>query len=103
LRGSAVSKCRLAGHSPWTRDASNPQPITIDDLEAAELDASLKATVQAEGIGALAFIPLTARGELVGKFMTYYETRPAFTAAEVDLAVTIARQLGFSLERRPRR
>jgi two-component sensor histidine kinase len=55
--------------------------------------------VRGEGIRALAFIPLTARGELVGKFMTYYGDRHAFAGAEIDLAVTIARQLGFSLER----
>ena len=55
--------------------------------------------MKAEGIAALAFIPLTARGELVGKFMTYYSVPHLFTDAETDLAVTIARQLGFGLER----
>jgi PAS domain S-box-containing protein len=89
----------VEGHSPWTRDSSNPQPISIDDIERAEFDASLKATVKAEGIGALAFIPLIARGALVGKFMAYYPTPHVFTAADIDLAVTIARQLGFSIER----
>ena len=32
--------------------------------------------------------------------MTYYDEPHVFSVAEVDLAVTIARQLGFSLERR---
>ena len=68
----------VEGHSPWTREVSNPDPITIDDIDAAELEDSLKATVKAEGIAALAFIPLTARGELVGKFMTYYGAPHAF-------------------------
>ena len=89
----------VEGHSPWTRDSKDPQPISIDDIERAELDASLKATVKAEGIRALAFIPLIARGELVGKFMAYYPTPHVFTEADIDLAVTIARQLGFSIER----
>ena len=96
---SDIYRRAVEGHSPWTRDDRNPQPITIDDLDTAELDASLKATVKAEGIGALAFIPLTVRGQLVGKFMTYYRARHVFTRSELDLAVTIARQLGFSLER----
>src|SRR5262249_60348226 len=51
----------VEGHSPWTRDTRDPQPITVNDIDAAALDASLKTTVKAEGIGALAFIPLTAR------------------------------------------
>jgi PAS domain S-box-containing protein len=89
----------VEGHSPWTRETKDPQPISIDDIDRAELDGSLKATVKAEGIAALAFIPLIATGELVGKFMAYYPTPHAFTAADIELAVTIARQLGFSIER----
>jgi two-component sensor histidine kinase len=89
----------VEGHSPWTRETKDPQPISVSDIDSAELDASLKATVKAEGIGALAFIPLTAAGQLVGKFMAYYEAPHSFTDAELDLAVTIARQLGFGLER----
>jgi GAF domain-containing protein len=53
--------------------------------------------VNAEGIGALAFIPLTANGQLIGKFMTYYAVPHEFSPAEIELAVTIARQLGFAL------
>jgi len=90
----------VEGHSPWTRATKDPQPISIGDIDAADLDPSLKATVKAEGIGALAFIPVTEKGELVGKFMTYYNAAHAFSEAEMVLAVTIARQLGFSLERR---
>src|SRR6185503_910420 len=72
----------VEGHSPWSRESKDPQPITIDDIGHAELDASLKATVTAEGIAALAFIPLIARGELVGKFMAYYPTPHVFTEGE---------------------
>lgn len=89
----------VEGHSPWSRDTRNAEPIAVDDIDAAALDAALKATVRAEGIGALAFIPLTARGELIGKFMTYYATPHDFARGELELALTIARQLGFGLER----
>jgi PAS domain S-box-containing protein len=89
----------VEGHSPWTRDAKDPEPLCMEDVETAELPDSLKNTVRAEGIGALAFIPLVANGELIGKFMTYYRAPHVFSAAELDLAVTIARQLGFGLER----
>ena len=90
----------VEGHSPWTRDVKDPQPLCVENVETADFPESLKNTVRAEGIGALAFIPLVANGELIGKFMTYYEAPHVFSAAEVDLAVTIARQLGFGLERR---
>ena len=87
------------GHSPWTSDAKNPQPICIDDVAKADLDASLQATIEAEGIGALAFVPLVSSGRLIGKFMSYYDAPHAFTDAELDLAVAIGRQLGFGVER----
>ena len=87
------------GHSPWTPDATDAQPICIDDVESADLAEPLRATIKAEGIGALAFIPLVTGGKLVGKFMSYYDTSHVFTAAELDLAVAIGRQLGFGVER----
>ncbi|MEJ0078147.1 MAG: PAS domain S-box protein [Alphaproteobacteria bacterium] len=89
----------VEGHSPWTADAANPAPVRISDIASADLDGSLKQTVAAEGIGALAFIPLMADGRLIGKFMVYYDTPHEFADTEIDLAVTIARQLGFSIER----
>jgi PAS domain S-box-containing protein len=87
------------GNSPWTRDMKDPEPICIGDVEAAYLPESVKAAVRAERIGALAFFPLVASGDLIGKFMTYYDTPRVFSEAEVKLAVTIARQLGFGIER----
>jgi len=90
----------VEGQSPWTRHVKDPQPLCIENVETADLSDTLRNTVRGEGIGALAFIPLVANGRLIGKFMTYYDVPHVFSAAEVDLAVTIARQLGFSLERR---
>jgi PAS domain S-box-containing protein len=90
----------VEGHSPWTRQTRDPAPILTADIDATDLDPALKATIKAEGIAALAFIPLTVGGELAGKFMTYYNAPQEFTANDTELAVTIARQLGFSIERR---
>ena len=89
----------VEGHSPWTRDSLDPKPICIADIDTAEIDESLRATVKGEGVGALAFIPLVEKGELVGKFMTYYGAQHVFTDAEMDIAITIARQLGFAVGR----
>ena len=89
----------VEGHSPWMRDVRDPEPLCIENVEMVDLSESLKATVEKEGIGSLAFIPLMARGALIGNFMTYYEAPHAFSEAELDLAVTIARQLGFTVDR----
>jgi PAS domain S-box-containing protein len=96
---SADYRRAVEGHSPWPHDADDPQPIAVDAVESADLDASLKAIAHAEGIAALAFIPLVTDAKLVGKFMAYYAACHTFTDAELSLALTIARQLGSSLER----
>jgi PAS domain S-box-containing protein len=87
------------GHSPWMLDDANPEPVCMPDLDRAELDQPLKNIVKQEGIGALAFIPLMAEGRLVGKFMVYYETPRQIDGEAIELALTLARQLGFAIER----
>lgn len=90
----------VEGHSPWAADTRDPKPVCIEDIELADLkDDSLKRTVQAEGIRALAFIPMWPAGRLIGKFMAYYDTPHIFSEAELDLAGTIAHQLGFGIQR----
>jgi PAS domain S-box-containing protein len=87
------------GHSPWKAGERNPEPICIDDIDKSDMSDDLRAAIRNEGIRALAFIPITANGATVGKFMTYYDSPRAFDHETIELAVTVARQLGFSLER----
>lgn len=89
----------LRGHSPWKPGERDPQPIFVSDIDDTGEADWIKQTIRDEGICALGFIPLVADGEVVGKFMTYYPERRSFAPPEIDLAVTIARQVGFSLER----
>jgi PAS domain S-box-containing protein len=88
----------VQGHSPWRRDDKDPQPVCIQDIEATNLPEFLHDIIEAERIGALAFFPLLANGALVGKVMTYYDSPHAFSDAELALALTVARRIGFNLE-----
>ena len=87
------------GHSPWALDDANPEPVCMTDIDRSELDQPLKTIIKQEGIGALAFIPLMAEGRLVGKFMVLYNTPRPFDDEAMELALTLARQLGFAIER----
>ncbi|MDQ7249828.1 GAF domain-containing protein [Dongia sedimenti] len=89
----------VAGHSPWRPGDRNAEPVLIEEADTAQLPTELKAVLRREHIEALAFIPLTVDGAVIGKFMTYYATPHRFDGAEIELAVTIARQLGFRIER----
>ena len=96
---SAEYRERLDGHTPWTPGERDPQPIFVSNIDDTNEPAEVKASIKKEGIRALAFIPLMARGGCVGKFMTYYDAPRPFTPHEIDIAVTIARQVGFCIER----
>jgi PAS domain S-box-containing protein len=87
----------VEGHSPWTKDEKNPQPVCFADIKASDLSDELKETISREGIGAVAFIPIQQDGRLVGKFMAYYDTPHLFLEPELEVALTLARQLGFGL------
>ena len=87
------------GHSPWAPDTHDPQPILVEDVLADASLASLRDVITAEGIRALAFVPLVNQGQLLGKFMIYYDVVHAFPEAEVRLAETIAQHAAFGLGR----
>src|SRR6185295_19716953 len=87
------------GHSPWTSDTPAPRTITIPDVLSETSLGSLRDVVTAEGIRALAFIPLVSQDRLLGKFMIYYDTVHAFSGAEIRLAESIAQHVAFGLER----
>lgn len=89
----------VEGHSPWRRDDSAPQPVCIEDVAKADLSENLRAVVAREGIRALAFLPITSEGRLLGKFMIYYDTPRHFTAEELQPTQTIINQVAFAIER----
>ena len=76
-----------------------PSRSALPTSTAARFGAEIKAAAKQEGIGALAFIPLMAAGKLIGKFVTYYDAPREFTREDIELTLTLARQLGFGIER----
>ena len=89
----------VEGHSPWARDEVDPHPVCIEDVASADLPHELKRAIVGEGIQAAAFIPIVEDGFLSGKFMAYHAAPHHFTETELDVSLTLARLLGFSLAR----
>ncbi len=87
------------GHSPWAQDAINPQPLLIPDVMRTDF-GPLQQTIVDEGIGALGFVPLVEQGQLLGKFMLYYNQPHDFSDEEVQWAQTIARHVAHALQRK---
>ena len=89
----------VEGHSPWRPDSPNPEPLVVGDVRIEPSLASLLPTIEAEGIAAMAFIPLVSLGRVVGKFMLYYNEPHVLSSDDLQLACVIASQVAFALER----
>jgi PAS domain S-box-containing protein len=96
---SSGYRAAVDGHSPWACGDTAAEPILVPDIAETGEPEVIKAAIMAEGIRSLSFVPLMVRGRVAGKFMTYHATRHDFSQREIELAVLIARQVGFSLER----
>jgi GAF domain-containing protein len=92
-------RATLEGHTPWKPGDRDPEPIFVSDIDLTSESQLVKETIKAEDIRGLAFVPLMSEGSVIGKFMTYYGDVRDFPEEERALALNIARQVGFSLER----
>ncbi|MFL5608496.1 MAG: GAF domain-containing protein [Gemmatimonadaceae bacterium] len=96
---SGEYRSAVQGHSPWTPESVDPEPILVPDVtREPSLERYLPVFAE-EGIAALAFVPLVSVGRVIGKFMLYYATPHAFEIEEVQLAVVIASAVAFAVER----
>ena len=89
----------VEGHTPWAPDTPDPEPVLVPD---ASCDPSLEAympALESEGIAGMAFIPLVSLGRVIGKFMLYFPEPHELTAEEQQLALVIASQVAFAIER----
>lgn len=96
---SGAYRAAVDGHSPWKRHEREADPIFVSDIALTSEPQQLIESTIGEGIHALALIPIAGADELTGKFMVYYDTPRVFTDHERDIALVIARQLGFAIER----
>jgi len=64
------------------------------------MDESLRTAVTAEGMQALAFVPLVAGHRLIGEFVAYCDAPHVWTAEELELGLAVARQLAFGIARK---
>lgn len=89
----------VEGHSPWTADQKDPPPLFIDQVAVSALSPELQAAIQREGIRALAFIPLTYGGRLLGKFMLYFDRPRRMTDEEIEWSQALATTLALAVAR----
>lgn len=92
-------RAAVKGHSPWARHERNPEPIFVADVRRDASVAALLPLLRAESIGAVGFVPLVAGGELIGKFMIYYEAPRRLASHELDMVKAIANHVAVATSR----
>ncbi len=90
----------VEGHSPWSPDAADPEPVLVPDVALDPELAPFASVFDAERIAALAFIPLVHGGRLLGKFMLYYGAPRSFDEDEIRVASAIARFVANAIDRK---
>jgi len=96
---SDTYRAATEGHSPWTQDAVDPEPVLVETLADAGFAPELVDTIEREGIASLAFVPLVHGGRLLGKFMLYASRLHAWQEREIRLCLTIANHLASATVR----
>ena len=96
---SDTYRSAVEGHSPWRPDAPHPEPFVAADVTLEPSLTALLPAIDAEGIAAMAFIPLVSLGRVIGKFMLYYDEPHVLSSDDLQLACVIASQVAFALER----
>jgi PAS domain S-box-containing protein len=100
VRGlSSDYQAAVQGHSPWTPDSVDPEPLLVPDVTCEPSLQGYLPVFANERIAALAFIPLVSLGRVIGKFMLYYDTPHVFDDEEVQLAAVIAAAVAFAVDR----
>lgn len=96
---SEAYRAAVDGHSPWRVGERDPGSIFVPDIAQSDVTKDLVGILRQEGIRALAFIPVTLNRGAVGKFMIYHDAPHAFDEEEREIALILARQLSFGIER----
>jgi len=89
----------VEGHTPWAPDTPDPEPVFVPDASREPSLEPYLAALDKEGIAGMAFIPLVSLGRVIGKFMLYFAEPRELTAEDRQMALVIASQVAFAIER----
>lgn len=96
---SGQYRAAVEGHTPWSPGETGAVPLLLPEVEADPGLAPFLPTIKAEGIAAMAMIPLIVGGGVIGKFMVYDEQPRRLTPVEIRTAQAIGAFTAFAISR----
>ena len=94
---SDTYRAAVDGLSPWSK--TEPRALVIDDVTLDPLTEPHLASLRAERIRSIAFIPIIHHGNLLGRFMVYSDLPQRFVARDVAIVTAVASHVGYAIER----
>lgn len=89
----------LENDPAWQSTEPLHHAFGITDVRGAPAFRELRPLLEDEGIRAVAFVPLIAQEQVLGRFLLFFEQPHTFSPDEMQLAQTIASQIAFSIAR----
>jgi len=96
---SATYRAALEGYCPWTPGETNAMPLLVAAIGREPGLAEHRAALEAEGIAAMAIVPLVSAGRVIGELAVYYASQQAFVSSQVHVVITIAAFTAFAIDR----
>ncbi|HWA55995.1 MAG TPA: ATP-binding protein [Gemmatimonadales bacterium] len=96
---SDVYRRAVEGYAPWTPGQPGALPVVVPDVAHEPGLAGYREIMLAEGIGAMASVPLVTGGGPIGVVGMYYDAPRTFDPDLVQLARTVAVHTAFAIDR----
>ena len=96
---SDAYRAATEGHSPWGPGTLDAAPVVVEDVLQDPSLEPLRDVILAEGIRALAFVPISLERRVIGKYMLYFSEPRALAEEELQLAGIVADQIAIAVKR----
>src|SRR3989454_1758610 len=96
---SETYRRKMEGHSPWSRVKKEPASTVLSNVAVDPNIDAFRSTILDEGIRAVALIPISSDGSILGRLSLYYDKPHTFSEEELASAQIIAAQIAFGIER----
>jgi signal transduction histidine kinase/ActR/RegA family two-component response regulator len=97
---SDTYRAAVEGHTPWTRETTDAEPIVVADVAADPSLTDYLPVFGAEGIRGLVFLPIAHQSTLLGKFMLYSREPRELSLDELRVGRTIAAEVAQAVARK---
>jgi signal transduction histidine kinase/PAS domain-containing protein len=89
----------IDGFAPWDSAERDPEPVVVSDLRGDPRVSTVRRALLAEGVEAVACLPLLHRSRLIGEILLFRGPGQGFPTEDIQYSRAVADQLAFAISR----